>query len=222
MTKRQLYELESADGTRFSPYCWRIKLALAHKNLSYESVPWHFTDKEAIAFSGQSKVPVLVDGGIVVADSQVIAEYLEAAYPNEASLFNDSTSRGLIHFVKSWTESVLHPAIAPIVLPDTLPRLTQEDQVYFRRTREAYYQHSIEEFATRREAALFGFSAALTPLRGMLKVQKFISGTAPAYADHIVFGALKWAVQMSSTPLLQADDDAIAVWMASVLATYDL
>jgi hypothetical protein len=108
------------------------------------------------------------------------------------------------------------------VVPDTLPRLTQEDQEYFRRTREAYYQHSIEEFTTRREAALSGFSAAVAPLRCMLKVQKFISGTTPAYADHIVFGALKWAVLMSSKPLLQAHDDSIAVWMASVLAAYDL
>jgi glutathione S-transferase len=221
MMKRQLYELETADGTRFGPYCWRIKLAMAHKNLEYETIPWHFSDKDAIAFSGQEKVPVLVDSGVVVSDSQAIAEYLEAAYPNEASLFNDASTRGLTNFVKSWTEDVLHPAIVPIVLPDIFPRLTAEDQVYFRRTREAFYQRRIEDFAAKRRTALSGFDSAIIPLRGTLKVQKFIAGNAPAYADHIVFGALKWATLMSSTPLLQPNDP-ITEWMSSVVAAYGL
>ena len=28
-----------------------------------ETIPWRFTDKEVIAFSGQDRVPVLVDAG---------------------------------------------------------------------------------------------------------------------------------------------------------------
>ncbi len=45
--KRVLYDLAGADpGLRFSPYCWRIKLALAHKNLPYTTVAWRFTDKD--------------------------------------------------------------------------------------------------------------------------------------------------------------------------------
>ena len=124
--KRILYELPAADeNLRFSPYCWRVKLALAHKNLNFETVPWRFTEKDAIVFSGQGKVPVLVDGQTVVADSQAIAEYLETAYPNEASLFGDAPARALTQFIKAWTEDVLHPAIARIVLPDLLCACTR-------------------------------------------------------------------------------------------------
>ena len=47
----------------FSPYCWRTKFALAHKGIPVETVPWRFTDKAALAFSGQDKVPALRDGG---------------------------------------------------------------------------------------------------------------------------------------------------------------
>ena len=57
----QLYDLAGAEPERrFSPYCWRTKLALMHKGLQFDTIPWRFTDKDAIAFSGQGRVPVLL------------------------------------------------------------------------------------------------------------------------------------------------------------------
>mgnify|MGYP003351918129 CR=1 FL=1 len=77
-----VYDLAGAeDGRRFSPYCWRIKMALAHKGLTAESIPWRFTEKERLAFSGQALVPVIEDGARVVSDSWTIAQYLDEAYP---------------------------------------------------------------------------------------------------------------------------------------------
>ncbi len=65
-----LYDLAGADPTRrFSPYCWRIRLALLHKGLPFETIPWRFTDKPVIAFAGSDKVPVLVDGDKILHDS---------------------------------------------------------------------------------------------------------------------------------------------------------
>ena len=66
----QLYDLAGAEPERrFSPYCWRVKMALAHKGLPFDTIPWRFTDKDAIAFSGQGRVPVLIDGDQIVFDS---------------------------------------------------------------------------------------------------------------------------------------------------------
>ena len=66
-----LYDLAGADANRrFSPYCWRIRLAIGHKELPVETIPWRFTDKEMIAFSGQGRVPVLVDAGKALAGSR--------------------------------------------------------------------------------------------------------------------------------------------------------
>ena len=62
---------------RFSPYCWRTRLALAHKGLEVETVPWRFTHRDALAFSGQAKVPVNRDRDAVVSDSWAIAGALE-------------------------------------------------------------------------------------------------------------------------------------------------
>ena len=80
---RKMFDLCGRDERlRFSPYCWRVKFALAHKGLDCEFVPWKFTDKEALAFSDQSKVPVLVDGDETVVDSYEIFRYLDRVYPD--------------------------------------------------------------------------------------------------------------------------------------------
>ncbi|MBN8909662.1 MAG: glutathione S-transferase N-terminal domain-containing protein, partial [Rhodospirillales bacterium] len=69
----QMYDLAGEDpALRFSPYCWRSRFAAAHKGLPLETIPWRFTDKQAIAFSGQGRVPVLRDGAKVVHDSWAI------------------------------------------------------------------------------------------------------------------------------------------------------
>lgn len=219
---RLLYDLAAADETlRFSPYCWRIKLALAHKNLAFETTPWRFTEKEKISFSGQGKVPVLVDGETTIFDSQQIAEYLESAYPNEASLFGESPARPLTNFIRHWTERTLHPLIAAIILPEIFPQLHADDKAYFRASREKFYGMKIEDFSARRAENLAALNAALTPLRITLQTQDFIAGAAPAYADHIVFGALQWGRLMATSPLL-APDDPLLVWMDAVLETYGL
>jgi glutathione S-transferase len=87
-----LFDLAGAEPERrFSPYCWRIRMALAHKNLPVETIPWRFTDKAEIAASGQASVPVLADGNHWVADSWTIANYLEDKFPDSPSLFGNAT-----------------------------------------------------------------------------------------------------------------------------------
>ena len=74
----KLFELVGTDEARpFSPFCWRTRMALAHKGLSAQTIPWCFTEKEAIAPHQSEKVPVLLDGESSVVDSWVIANYLE-------------------------------------------------------------------------------------------------------------------------------------------------
>ena len=97
---RVLYDLAGADpALRFSPFCWRIRMALAHKDLEFETIPWRFTEKDRIAFSGQGLVPVLVDGDRTLHDSWAIAEYLEAAYPHRPSLFGGPEAQAVTRFV---------------------------------------------------------------------------------------------------------------------------
>ena len=48
----QLYDLAGAyENLRFSPFCWRVRMALAHKVLAYETIPCRYSDKAKIIAS---------------------------------------------------------------------------------------------------------------------------------------------------------------------------
>src|SRR6202043_1137184 len=65
-----LYDLAGAEADRrFSPFCWRTRMALAHKGLEVETVPWRFTEKDRLPQPNGGRVPVIVDDARVVHDS---------------------------------------------------------------------------------------------------------------------------------------------------------
>lgn len=221
MSALRLYELAGADPERrFSPYCWRTRLALAHKQLPVETVAWRFTEKAAIAFSGQGKVPVLVDGETVISDSWAIAEYLERRYPERPSLFGGETGRAVTRFINQWTDGVLQAALARLLVPDVFAVLHDKDKAYFRESREKFFGCTLEALAARREAYREDLEEALRPLRSTLAKQPFLAGASPAYADHIVFGAFQWARLVSPQRLVEADDPLHA-WQERLLDAYD-
>ncbi|MGF1535670.1 MAG: glutathione S-transferase family protein [Elainellaceae cyanobacterium] len=218
-TSVKLYELAGeSDSYRFSPYCWRARLALAHKGIDVETVPWRFTEKDAIAFSGQGQVPVLVDGDRTVIDSWAIAEYLDDAYP-ENSVLGNGTTQALCYFVKCWDETVLQRYLGPLILLNVYEHLHPKDKDYFRGSREAKIGQSLEEFSVDLEAKLDAFRKVLSPLRRTVMNQPFIAGTAPKFADHIVMGRLQMARVVSPLPPL-AEDDPIFEWQERMIERY--
>lgn len=216
-----LYDLAGAEpDRRFSPYCWRIRMALAQKGLAVETIPWRFTDKEVIARSGQGRVPVLVDDGRWIADSWVIAEYLEKTYPDRPSIFGGAVGKALSRFYANWADTVMQPAMVPLVLLDIFNQLHEKDRAYFRASREERLGKTLEEIVADREQRVAGFRTSLTPLRLTLKAQKFLAGEAPLYADYAIFGGFQWARCTSDFPLL-APDDPIAAWRQRMLDLFD-
>jgi glutathione S-transferase len=211
-----LYDLAGAEADRrFSPFCWRTRMALAHKRLEVETVPWRFTEKDKLPLPSQGRVPVIVDGDRVVHDSTAIAEYLETRYPDRP-LFGNDTGRALTQFVQNWTETVVQPGVVRFVVLDIHRHIGPQDQAYFRQSREERFGTTLEKFVENREARLPAFRESLAPLRRTLERQKFLSGAAPTYADYIVFGALQWARAISDFELLDADDP-VAAWRGRLL-----
>ncbi|ENN85397.1 glutathione S-transferase [Rhizobium freirei PRF 81] len=202
-----LYELAGReDDQLFSPHCWKVRMALAHKGLTAESRPWRFTEKDAIAFSGQGHVPVLVDGTETVSDSWRIAQYLEVRYPDTPSLFGGDAAVQLAAFVNAWADKTLLPLIARIILRDIHDCLAPVDQAYFRTSREKRFGESLEAVVADRMAHLAALRSALSPLRYVLRERAYLSGPEPAYADYCVFGMFMWARCSSPAELLEADD----------------
>jgi hypothetical protein len=151
MTLR-LYDLAGAQPERrFSPYCWRIRLALAHKNLPVETIPWRFTEKAEIAASGQTLVPVLVDGDRWIADSWTIANYLEDTFPDSPSLFGGASGRDLTRYHSSLADS-LGTAIFPFVAFDIWQHVADKDREYFRASREKRVGKTLEALVADRHA----------------------------------------------------------------------
>ena len=203
----KLYDLAGAeDDLRFSPNCWRIKMALEHKRLAAETVPWRFVEKDAIAFSGQKAVPVLVDGDKTVSDSWEIASYLEQAYSNRPSLFGGPAAEGLALFAKFWCEQNLNRIILRIILPDLFRCLHEKDKAYFRESREARFGATLEEYALPSEEGVTLLRSALSPMRATLQRQPYLAGVQPTFADYIVFGTFQWARSVSPVALLESGD----------------
>ena len=216
----QLYELVGRDDRRFSPYCWRTRMALEHKGLRYDTVPVRFTDKDAIAFSGQERVPVIRDGATVVSDSWKIAEYLEETYPASPSLFGGATGRGLAKFLNVWTDRALHLALIRLVIADILDHVDPADRNYFIESRSQRFGKPPGEVQTRSENDLKQFAAALGTIRAALDGQAFLSGDAPAYGDYIVFGAFAWARAISDFRPVEPDDPVFA-WRERLYDLFD-
>lgn len=214
-----LHDLAGADpDLRFSPYCWSIKFALAHKGLTAETIPWRFTEKDALAFSGQGAVPVIQDGARVVSDSWAIAEYLEDTYPG-APLFGSAIARAHALFIRSWADAVMVPGIARCIVHDLWNIIAAKDKEYFRETREAWLGGTLEQVQGDRERHVGALREALQPVRLVLRKQSFLGGTAPSYADHIVAGMLMWPHCASRFAIL-AEDDPIATWFGRVREQY--
>ena len=216
-----MYDLAGIEAERrFSPFCWRAKMALAHKRLAVETVPWRFTEKDKLPKPNDGRVPVIVDDGRVVHDSSAIADYLEDRYADRPSLFGGEIGRGLARFVQNWTETVLQPGLIRLVLLDIYRHIGSADQAYFRQDREKRFGTTLEEFVGDRNARLPGFRASLDPLRRTADRQPFVSGKAPAYADYVVFGAFQWARAISEFEVLAAEDP-VRAWRGRMLDLYD-
>jgi glutathione S-transferase len=217
----KLFELVGTDEARpFSPFCWRTRMALAHKGLDAESIPWRFTEKDAIAPHKSEKVPVLLDDETAVADSWAIAVYLEDNYPDRPSLFGGEGGRAMGRMMNWWGDVTVVGGMFPLIVADIPGHLEPVDAAYFRQSREARFGKPLEQVAAGRDKSVEGFRRALDPLRLTLKSQPFIGGTQPNYADYIVFGPFQWARVVSPFKLL-AEDDPVYAWRAKLLDAFD-
>jgi glutathione S-transferase len=217
----KLFELVGTDEARpFSPFCWRTRMALAHKGLSAESIPWRFTEKHAIAPHRSEKVPVLLDGETAVVDSWTIANYLEDNYPDRPSLFGGEGGRAMGRMMNWWGDVTVVGGMFPLIAADIPGHLHAVDAVYFRTSREARFGKPLEEMVAGRDKSVESFRRALDPMRLTLRTQGYLGGDAPNYADYIVFGAFQWARAVSPFKLL-AENDPVYAWRERLLDAFN-
>lgn len=213
---RTLHDLVCQDDRRPSPFCWRIKYALAHKGLAYDARPVAFTEIPELYGGTYATVPILADGARVIHDSWRIADYLDEAYPDRPALFASAAERAMCRFTEGWLIDVFQK-VFPIYVRDIHEHTLARDRAYFRESRERRLGRTLEEVAAGREAKLAAARESLAPLRLTLmhQGQPFIAGERAGYADYCVAGVLLWIASIGTLPLLAADDPVVA-WFERV------
>ncbi len=216
----KLYELSGQDrDVRFSPHCWKTRLALVHKQLNYESEGVCLTEKEKIAFSNQPLLPVLTDDDTTVVDSWDIALYLEETYPSAPSLFGDEQTKQDVESIHKWASTALARHVPSIILVDVFNLIREEDREYFRETREARVGKTLEACCSNPQVSIDAFCQELASLTDRLNAHDYLTGVKPNYADIIVLSTILW-VEVSSSRKILAEDHVAYPWYQNMRVVY--
>ena len=96
-----------------SLYCAKLRIVLRHKKLEWNEQPppggYGSDEYKAIVASGN--LPALVDGSLLVADSEAIAEYLEEKFPVPAMLPSKPKHRAKARELSRFHDTRLEPEI---------------------------------------------------------------------------------------------------------------
>jgi glutathione S-transferase len=160
----------------------RVALAAGHKGLAIEWIDVDPADRSAVEeASGQSLVPVLVDGDLVLADSPKIVEYLEGRHPDPPLYPADEARRAEVELFVDWFNRVWKRP--PNLMADELEKPSPDEA-------------EVRELSRQMREALGRFESLLAD-------RDYLFGDFGA-ADVIAFPFLKYAVLG-----LPADDDEL-------------
>lgn len=102
------------------PFCQKVRVVLAEKDLEYERlhVDLHKGEQRAPAFlklNPYGKVPVLIDEDTVIYDSTIINEYLDEEYPNPRLMPEDSAGRARVRLLEDFGDNSFTPPAGMIL-----------------------------------------------------------------------------------------------------------
>ena len=96
-------------GSYVSPYVRKVLACVALKELDYEIDPItpFFGDETFERLSPLRRIPVLIDGDLVLSDSSVICAYLDEAYPGYALLPQSPADRARARWFEEYADTRL-------------------------------------------------------------------------------------------------------------------
>ncbi|MEQ1929764.1 MAG: glutathione S-transferase family protein [Parvularculaceae bacterium] len=94
-------------GSPVSPYVRKILAILSIKGLDFEIDPVvaFYTDDRFTRLNPLRRIPLLIDGGEPIADSSVIAQYLEEKYPGPAVLPSAPAQRARARWLEEYADT---------------------------------------------------------------------------------------------------------------------
>lgn len=96
-----------------SLYCAKLRILLRHKNLDWieEPPPGGYGSPAYRAIVASGNLPALVDGDLLLSDSEAIAEFLNEKYPVPAMLPEPCDARAKIRELSRFHDTRLEPAV---------------------------------------------------------------------------------------------------------------
>lgn len=201
----------------FSPFCWRVRLALAHKGLQAEFRSVTYSDKNQTAFSGQDLLPIIRDGQTQLYDSFAIICYLDRQYP-QAPLGLDSVAGNRAVLIDRVAHQDLLVGLFRLLVLRILPLLSPSDSDYFRNKHEQLLGMTLEAFANRTLGHEL-VERALQPLEEQLRSSPFLDGEEAGGVDVLIGGFFFWAWVLHLTPWEQYPN--VSAWFEKMITRYE-
>ncbi|VDC04770.1 unnamed protein product [Peniophora sp. CBMAI 1063] len=217
----------------WSPNCWKGRYALNIKNIPYKTIWVEYLEieptfkKAGIPPTGTRggkdlyTCPAIVDPntGTAVADSILIAEYVEKTYPNPdtPTLFPPGTRTLQLGFRDAFDQRARGNMVKSLIFQN-IAQMSPESGAYWRRTREQYrFGKTLEEIVPQGEQLV---ATTRSILDGLHTVGQwidageggpFLMGKEPCFADVDIAAILKW-VQL----IVGKDEDGLWTAVAKV------
>ncbi len=211
-----------------SPFCTKARICLQLKGIPFRRVTLTVSRmRELRRLSGFGKVPVLVQGGQVVADSTAIVRHLETLQPDPPLRPADPAARAYCDLIEDWAdESLYHvvgafkwlnPANRAAALHNTMSELgggplapligrVVASRIARRYRAQGYGPEALGHFEER-------MRDGLTTLEGLLGERSLLLGRSVTVADVAVFVQLAWMRGYVERRLLD-DAPAVSAWLA--------
>ncbi len=182
-----------------STACYRVRIALNYKNISYETSLVHLLNQggeqhlpDYLALNPQGLVPALEMNGTLLTQSLAIIEYLDDLYPTPALLPSHPLARAQVRRLALIIACDIHPMNNLRVLQ----RLKQEFQATESQT-EAWYHHWLKT----------GFDAIEAHLKELPRSIDVCYGDSISLADLClipqVYNANRFHFSLDNYPLIQ-------------------
>lgn len=116
-----------------SSAAYRVRIALALKDIAYQSRPIHLVKNEQnsadyLAINPQGLIPALLIDDLLLAQSQAIIEYLDETRPDTPFLPKDPAGRALVRRLAQMIVADIHPLNNVRVQSYLRQELNQDDQ----------------------------------------------------------------------------------------------
>ncbi|KAG5652519.1 hypothetical protein H0H81_004750 [Sphagnurus paluster] len=195
----------------WSPNTWKTRYSLNFKRLPFDTTWVEFPDIPAVskkigalptsakAGAPHHTLPAIHDPstGSTIADSVLIAEYLDATYPDTPKLFPPGTRALQLAFIDAFMLR-LRPIQEFVMLP-IYNILNPASEGFFRSTREETFGRTLEQIAptgAAGEEQWAKLKEGLGVVHGWLEKGKadgpFVLGQEPAFVDFFLASYIQW------------------------------